>query len=75
MQVYHTKKYRPCKKDYNWNPNICIYENSTYLKSIVDDYVTECDEIINVADSVSTNVTNSILINATSTVSINSDDK
>ena len=44
MQVYHTKKYRPCKKDYNWNPNICIYENSTYLKSIVDDYVPKCDK-------------------------------
>ena len=30
------KKYHTCKKDYNWNPNTGICENSRYLKSIVD---------------------------------------
>ena len=34
-----------------------------------------CDEIINAADSVSTNVTNIILTNVTNNVSINADDK
>ena len=33
-----------------------------------------CDEIINVANSVSTNVTNTMAKNVRSTVSINSDD-
>ena len=33
-----------------------------------------CDEIINVANSVSTNVTNTVAKNVRSTVSINSDD-
>ena len=44
-------------------------------KKIADESVTLCDEIINVADSVSTNVTNAVPTNATPTVSINSDDK
>ena len=35
-----------CKKDYNWNPSTCIYENSRYLRSIADDSVIMCDEII-----------------------------
>ena len=45
------------KKDYSWNPSTCICESSKYLKSIVDDSVTVCDEIINVTESVSRNVT------------------
>ena len=49
--------------------------NNRYLKSIVDDCVIACDEIINVMDSVSTNVRNTNLINATKIFSINSDNK
>ena len=64
-----------CKKYYSWNPSTCIFENSKYLKSIVDNSVIVCDKIITVMDSISTNVTNTISVIATSTVSINSDDK
>ena len=46
---------RVCKKDYSWNPSIFICENNKYLKSIVNDSVIVCDEIINVTGSVSTN--------------------
>ena len=46
-----SKKYLTCQKDYSWNPSICICEISRYLKSIVDDSVTVCIEIINVTDS------------------------
>ena len=28
------KKYRTCKRYYNWNPSICICENGKYLKNI-----------------------------------------
>ena len=49
--------------------------NNRYLKSIVDDCVIACDEIINVMDSVSINVRNTKLINATKFFSINSDNK
>ena len=72
---YACKKCCTCKKDYSWNPNTCICENSNYLKSIVDDSVIVYDEIINVTESVSTNVTITTLTNFTSSVSINSDDK
>ena len=30
------KNYRMCKKDYSWNPSICICENGKYLRSILD---------------------------------------
>ena len=40
------KNYRQCKEDYSWNPSICIFENSKYLKSITDNSVTERDEIV-----------------------------
>ena len=30
------KNYRKCKKDYSWNSDICICENSKYLKIIAD---------------------------------------
>ena len=58
-----------CKKDYGGNPSKYICKNNTYLKSIVDDSVIVCDEIINVAYSVLTNVTNTISADGTSTVS------
>ena len=49
--------------------------NSRYLKSITDDSVIFCNEIIRVTDSVSTNVTNSVSTNVTSTVSMNSNNQ
>ena len=72
-----------CKKDYSWNPSTCICENGKFLKSIANNSIIACDEIINAADSVSTivtktiltNMTNTISTNAASTASINSDDK
>ena len=63
------------QKSCSWNRRICICENSSCLKSIDDDLVVVCDEVINVVDSVSANVTNTISANVTSTVLINSDDK
>ena len=57
--------------------------NSRYLKSIIDGSVMMCDDIINVANSVSTNgtytlstnVTNTVITKVTRTVPINSDGK
>ena len=77
------KKYRACKKGYNFNPSAFIFENSKYLKSIADSLVVVCDKIMNAIDSVSTNITNTISTNMTNTIStnvartilINSDDK
>ena len=69
------KSYRKCLKDYSWNPSTCICEISRYLKSIVDESVIVCDEIINVTDSASKIVTNTIPTSVTSIASINSDDK
>ena len=34
------------KKDYIWNLNTCACEINNYLKSIDDDLVITCDEII-----------------------------
>ena len=62
------------KKDYIWNPATCTCENGEYLGSIIDDSVITCDDIINAADSVSTNiptnVTKTVSTNVTSTASI-----
>ena len=69
------KRYYACKKDYSWNPNTCICENSKCLKRIADESAIECNEIINVMDSVSTNVTKTIPTNVANTVSTNSGDK
>ena len=51
------KTYRTCKKAYSCNPSACIYENSKYLKSIVDTSVITHDEIISVMDIVTTKMT------------------
>ena len=64
------ENYCTCKKDYSWNPSICSYENSKYLKSIGDISVNECDEIIIVMHNVSTKKTNAIVTNVTTIVSI-----
>ena len=65
------KNYGTWKKDYSWNPSICICENDKYLKSILDTSVISCGEIISVMDIASTKMTNTIAKN----VSINSDGK
>ena len=65
------KNYRRCKKDYSWNPSTCICENRKYLKSIEDTSAIKSDEIITVADILSTKMTNTIATNGTSTASIN----
>ena len=57
------------------NPGTCIYENNRYSKRLPDGSVIVCDEIMSVADNVSTNVINITSKNVTSAVSINSDDK
>ena len=69
----------PAKKDFNWNISTCIWQNSRYLKSILNDSTFVCDEIINVTESVSTNVTitksrevtSAVPTNATSTMPTN----
>ena len=48
------------KNDYIQNPSACICENGKYLKSIVDNSILVCNEIIKAADNVSSNVTNTI---------------
>ena len=49
------KNYYKSKKDYSWNPNACICENSKYLKNMADASVTKCDEIIILMDTIATN--------------------
>ena len=66
-----SKIYHACKKDYSWNPRICIYENNKYLKSFFDASLTECDEIITVMDNLWTKQTNAVATNVASTASIN----
>ena len=51
------KNYQTCKKDYGWNTSICVCENGRHLKSVADDSLVTCDEIMNSTGSVSTNVT------------------
>ena len=52
-----------CKKIYSWNPSTCIFENSKNLKSIGDNLVVLCEEIIYVMDIVLTIVTSTVSIN------------
>ena len=65
------KNYRKCKKVYSWNPSICFCENSKYFKSIADNSVPVCDEIIIFVDIVSTKRTNTIGTKNTNTIAIN----
>ena len=63
-----------CNEGYSWNCRTCICENSKNLKSVADNLVADCDEIIIVLDIVSTKKTNIIATkraNITSTASIN----
>ena len=52
------------KKNYNCHPSTCICENSKYLKSIADNSVIKCDEIISAMDIESIKMTNTIRTNA-----------
>ena len=52
------------KKNYNCHPSTCICENSKYLKSIADNSVIKCDEIISAMDVESMKMTNTIPTNA-----------
>ena len=61
--------YRACKKDYRQNPITCIWENSTYLKSIATSSVILCGKVINAVDNVSPNVANTIPTNMKNTIS------
>ena len=47
------KNYPKCKKGYSRNSSTCVCENSQYLKSTVDTWATEWDEIIIVMVNVS----------------------
>ena len=41
-----------CEKDYIWNPATCSCKNSKYLRSIIDDSVITCDEIIGAKEKI-----------------------
>ena len=51
-----------CKKLYNWNRATCICMNGKYLRSIIDNSVIMCDEIISTVRNVSTTVTSNLSI-------------
>ena len=70
-----SKRYCTLKEDYSWNPSTCIFDKSKYFKSIADDSVVECDEILSTTYILSKNVTITISTNVRSTVSINSEDE
>ena len=59
------------RKDYSWNSNTCICENSKHLRSFADILVTECDEIVIVMDNLLTNNANTIAADIMVTASIN----
>ena len=46
INVDATAKKHMCKKDYIWNPYTWRCKNSKYLRSIIDDSVITCDDII-----------------------------
>ena len=50
------EQHHACKKEYIWNPSTCSCENGEYLgsSSSIDDSMIMCNEILNAADSVST---------------------
>ena len=48
------KKHDVCEESSTWNPSTCTCENGKYLKSIIDDSVITCDEIIEAKKTVPT---------------------
>ena len=65
------KNYRKCEEDYNWNPNTCICENSSYLNSIADTSVSECDEVVIIMDNLSTKKANTTATKKTNIIATN----
>ena len=63
------KSHCKSKKDYSWNPGTRTYENSKYLKSMVDTSVITFDEIISLMDVVSTKKANALVINISNKLS------
>ena len=62
-------------KDVKVSVESIVCAKNRYLKSIVDNSVIVCNEIVSITDSVSTNVISSVPANVTSNVSINFDNK
>ena len=62
-------------KDVKVSVESIVCAKNRYLKSIVDNSVIVCNEIVSITDIVSTNVISSVPANVTSNVSINSDNK
>ena len=48
------KKKLCVQKNYIWNPSTCTCENGRYTRSIIDDSVITCDEIIEETNTVPT---------------------
>ena len=48
------------KKLYSWNRATSICKNGKYLRSIIDNSVTMCDEITNTVGNISTTITNNM---------------
>ena len=69
------EEHNACKKDCICNPAGSSFGNCEYLASTIDNSVVTCEEIINAANTVSTNVsangTCTVPINATNAASIN----
>ena len=49
-----------CEKGYTWHPSTCSCENGKYLVITIENSVITYDEIINDADSISTNITSTV---------------
>ena len=54
VECKNPKKHSVGKKGYFWNPATCSCKNGKYVRSIVSDSVAICDEIIDMAQTVST---------------------
>ena len=55
----------------SWSLSTCICENNKYLKSVANNSVTECDEVIIVMNNISTKRTNTMTTNVRSTAPMN----
>ena len=48
------------QKDCSWNPSTCIWQNRKYLENVADTSLTECYEIVNAMNNLSTKETNTV---------------
>ena len=48
------------QKDCSWNPGTCICQNRKYLENVADTSLTECYEIVNAMNNLSTKETNTV---------------